>query len=98
MSTFNAIEKPVVNLNGTSAGQLLESYMDALAAIRAARAALTKTQPHGRDYQLSHPDRDSPQVRYERARNQHVERMGWLEQIESELEELAEHVVLAMPS
>lgn len=41
---------PTVHLNGTSAEQLMESYLEVRRALVAARDALCKAAPHGRDY------------------------------------------------
>jgi hypothetical protein len=44
------IMKPIVNLNGTSARELVESRLDAADALQAALEALRRIAPHGRDY------------------------------------------------
>lgn len=41
---------PTVHLNGTSQAGLLQQLMDAVSALRAAREAMQKAGPNGRDY------------------------------------------------
>lgn len=41
---------PKININGTSADQLLAAYESALSALQAAEAALAECAPHGRDF------------------------------------------------
>lgn len=41
---------PMVHLNGTSIGQLIEGYQQAALAVTSAVRALTESAPNGRDY------------------------------------------------
>lgn len=43
---------PVIHLNGTSAEDLLEGYVEAKRAVDAAYDAVMKSNPNGRDYYL----------------------------------------------
>lgn len=47
---------PMVNLNGTSFGELVEQRAALLDALRAAQAALATAAPNGRDWQLKPPE------------------------------------------
>ena len=76
---------PVLNLNGSSAEDLIEQLSDACSAVGAAQDALAKASPHGRDYQLNPDD-------YKLAREQHEARQMALRAIADELETIATHV------
>lgn len=71
---------PTVNLNGTSADELLRQNIAAVKAIRDAFRALQTAAPHGRDYQTV------PEERFRLARHQHNARMEKLDDILQELE------------
>jgi phosphopantetheinyl transferase (holo-ACP synthase) len=73
---------PLLNLNGSSAENLLEQLSDACSAVGAAREALAKATPHGRDYQLNQSD-------YQLARKQHEARQIALQAVAEELEAIA---------
>jgi hypothetical protein len=72
-------------MNGTSREQLLEGYMNALAAIEYALEAIKYAAPNGRDYYPQGPDAMA------QAGDQHILRLKSLEKIAAELRTLAEH-------
>jgi hypothetical protein len=76
---------PLLNLNGSSAKDLIEQLSDACSAVGAAQDALAKASPHGRDYQLNPGD-------YKLAREQHEARQTALRAIADELEAIATNV------
>lgn len=79
------LAKPMINLNGSSAQDLLDQLTDAVLAVSAAYDAVANTAPHGRDYQLNQDD-------YQIARVQHEARLVALQAINEELEAIAENV------
>lgn len=74
---------PIINLNGTSAENLIEEYKTAYLAVRAAVDALRQVTVHGRDFQTA------PEGTYEKARAEQVARLEKLRQVEDELVSLA---------
>jgi len=74
---------PTVHLNGTSRDELVAQLRTAIEAIHAAESALTKAAPHGRDY---YPQ-GSDAIRV--AQQEHAARLVKLQEIESELTEIA---------
>jgi hypothetical protein len=83
-----AIEKlamPLINMNGTSANELLTQLSEACLAVGAASGAVANAAPHGRDYQLNPGD-------YQIARKQHEARLMALQAISDELEKIAENI------
>jgi len=77
---------PQLNMNGTSGSELLDQLKGALTAIRAAREAVAKTIPHGRDYQTLNVEA------YSTARDEHYARCRALAAVQQDLEELAGNV------
>lgn len=77
---------PTVHINGTSKQELFDTYFEALDAIAAARVALTKACPNGRDYYVQGP------LGIQQAMSQHADRLQRLETIYDELHAIAEHV------
>jgi len=76
--------KPTIHTNGTSADDLRDGYLKALAAIRNAVKAVQETYPNGRDY---YPQ--GPCVIY-RAMEEHEGRLSALQHVHDELGELLE--------
>ncbi len=68
---------PTVNLNGTSADELLAQIAAVLLASNTLREALKSATPHGRDY----PNPDDITA----AREQHFARLQALENIENDM-------------
>jgi hypothetical protein len=73
------IQPPVININGTSADELMRVHIEACEALRAAIKALQETTPHGRDFQTVTP------VEYNAARHQYFERSKRLHEILDEV-------------
>jgi len=63
------VTAPIINLNGTSADELMNQNIEAAEALRAAILALQKAAPHGRDYQTAMNDE------YKQARAEHQARL-----------------------
>lgn len=51
--TLKNVTKPGINLNGSSARSLADTYHEASAALDLALDVLRAATPHGRDYQLT---------------------------------------------
>ena len=77
---------PTIHLNGTSKDALLDGYIDAREAIRAAIDKLCETAPNGRDY---YPQGDGA---FEKARDEHIARLKRLHDVATELGEIAERI------
>ena len=77
-------EMPTIHLNGTSRGLLLEVHQDALAAILRAQDALRHACPNARDY-------PTPEAA-NRAQEEHFVRVGRLQSVKDELQEILIHV------
>lgn len=77
---------PTIHLNGTSADDLLEQQCNAASAIREAITAVANAGPNGRDY---YPQ--GPQV-LAVAMQQHCARLQKLQDVLTELEQIAEYV------
>jgi hypothetical protein len=71
---------PVVNINGTSAKNLLEEYRAAGHALRTAIEAVSAMTVHGRDFQTA------PEGLYQKARAEQVERLRKLQDVLKEVE------------
>jgi hypothetical protein len=56
MSHTPVITPPVVNLNGSSKGALLDQNVDVIVQLRATKKAMQAAFPHGRDFQTSTSD------------------------------------------
>ncbi len=69
---------PKININGTSAQELIENHLEARDAVEAAITALRKANPHPRDYQ-GEPDS------YKFAREAYHARLGALQELVSDL-------------
>lgn len=78
---------PSVHLNGTSYDGLYSALMFAIGAVRGARAAVEKCEPHGRDYYLQG---DSALAV---ATSEHLSRLSRLETVCAELQAVLEGVV-----
>jgi hypothetical protein len=74
---------PCVHMNGTGEKSLLEEIENAYHALDAAYDALRKTAPNGRDYYVY------PGGAYERARNEHRDRLLAVDSVKKELTALA---------
>ena len=74
---------PTVHLNGTNGNVLLQEYVAAMDAIRQAANALANVTVHGRDYYTQAAGA------YATAREEHHTRLKALEDMQSELEEIA---------
>ena len=74
---------PTIHLNGTGKAGLLEGYLNVLAALRDAEAALCKAGPNGRDY---YPQGAGAIYR---AQDEHRARLVKLDEIKTEIEALA---------
>jgi hypothetical protein len=72
---------PTIDLNGTSAKQLLQECLLAIDAIRVAISAHAMTAPRGRDYQ--------PTGAFAQAQFEHTSR---LESVIREVEQIAEYI------
>jgi hypothetical protein len=78
------VTKPTINLNGTSAKQLLEEHLLAIDAMRTAISTHAMTAPYGRDYQ--------PTGAFAQAQLEHTSRRERLESVISELEQIAKYI------
>jgi hypothetical protein len=77
---------PLVHLNGTSKDALMEGYLHALDALRAAYDAVCATAPNGRDY---YPKGDGATLL---AVKEHARRLVDIAAIIREIEQIAEAV------
>ena len=75
---------PTINLNGTSAKQLLQECLLAIDAMRVAISAHAITAPRGREYQ--------PTGAFAQAQFEHTSRRDRLESVNRELEQIAEYI------
>ena len=82
MRTFTL---PTVNMNGSSANELLDQQLRVLRAVDALWEAMRVAAPHGRDYQLA-PER------YDSARSDFNDTADALELIKSRANALALHL------
>ena len=85
MPTIKKLAMPLLNLNGSSADDLLSQLSEACLAVGTAQGALANATPHGRDYQHNPGD-------YQLAREQHEARMLALQAISDELEAIATNI------
>jgi hypothetical protein len=76
---------PIIHLNGTSKGALLDQRCEVLAALRKAQEALAEMAPNGRDY---YPEPG----RFEKAVAQHTARAERLRELYRDLEAEAEQI------
>ena len=86
--TTNAVAPyvlPTINLNGSSARDLLEEQVAVLRAVGTLRSALAQSCPNGRDYQ------HAPET-YPAARLEWEVAMQHLERIRDRAECIAEHI------
>jgi hypothetical protein len=65
-------QAPIINMNGTSAQDLMDQNTDVVASLREARQKMREATPHGRDFQTD-PDK------YKVARLQYEGRMAQLD-------------------
>ncbi len=77
---------PTIHLNGTSKDDLLEQWMGYASALRAAREALTKAQPNGRDYYVQSSDA------LREALNEHSDRARKIDSLIEEAEAMMEKI------
>jgi hypothetical protein len=80
------VTKPTINLNGTTARELLEQQVMAIEAMRCAISRLQTAAPHARDYQTA------PVGAFTSAMDEHRNRVKRLIGVMRELEEIAEHI------
>jgi hypothetical protein len=80
------VTMPTINHNGTSLVELLEQHELAIAGLRSAISTLAAAAPNARNYQTRNPGT------FERAQNEHRDRLARLESVMDELEQLAEHI------
>lgn len=81
----NAIQLPLVHLNGTSAKALVESYELAGQAVARAIECLQDAAPNARDYYALGPDA------WKRAMQEHAARVDKLSAVYEDLRALYEH-------
>jgi hypothetical protein len=77
---------PHINLNGTAPAVLLEDHLTAIATLRSAISTLQAAAPHSRDFQTA------PQGTYNKAYQEHRDRLARLEIVMGDLEAIAEHI------
>ena len=77
---------PLVHMNGTSAKDLLEQFVDACHALREAIAAVNETAPNQRDFYTL------PETAWAQARAEHEARLHRLHSVLAELDGIAENV------
>lgn len=77
---------PTVNLNGSTASDLLSQQNDVLIAIRGLVTALQAAAPHGRDFQLNRSDEE-----YNTARTDHYREMDFMNEIGARHSDLSIH-------
>ena len=97
MTTANRkLMVPTIHLNGTSREQLIEGYLDALRALRAAEDAMGKITVHGRDYYVQNYDQYGEYVDGKpaigRALDEHRARFDKIAAVISELEEVVDGI------
>lgn len=80
------IAVPHIHLNGTGAETLMDQVFDSIRAIGAATAALSAGAPHARDYYTQ------KKGTWERAQEQHQQRLMKLNEVRQELEEILTHI------
>jgi hypothetical protein len=80
-----AIEAPVLNINGSSGERLIEDHLAALTQLQAAESALAACAPHPRDWQTD----PSGDVHYAKARREHFARRYALAAVRHEIEAVA---------
>lgn len=78
------MQAPVININGTSADELLANVLNARTAVLDAFRAVQTTTPHGRDFQTA---KDGDAL-YRQARAEHNHQLKRLDDIAKELEDL----------
>lgn len=76
---------PTIHSNGTSKGELFNSYVTALLAVEAAIDRVAKTSPHARDYYVQGDTAHGTAVA------EHQARLRLLNTVSLELAALAEH-------
>ena len=74
-------------MNGTSAKDLLEGYMDAASAIREAAEKVAKNGPNGRDYYVQ------AGAAFTLASTEHEQRIWRLREVLAEIEEIMQNIV-----
>jgi hypothetical protein len=67
------ITKPIINLNGTSATELLDQQIAAINALRHAISTLQAAAPNARDYQIAPADAFASAMNQHRTRIIHLE-------------------------
>ena len=81
------VTMPTINHKGTSLVELLEQHELAIAGLRSAISTLAAAAPNARDYQTRKLGT------FERAQNEHRDRLARLESVMDDLEQLAEHIL-----
>lgn len=77
---------PTIHMNGTSANSLLDDIQSAIEACGAARDALRRMSPNGRDYYIQGPHA------IEAAMDEHQNRIAKVIHVIDELGEIAENI------
>ncbi len=78
---------PTVHLNGTSKNELARQLLEAHEAVQKAMEALQEAAPNGRDYYVQ-----GASAIFD-AQTEHFDRLGRLNSVAKELEEIAQHVL-----
>ncbi len=80
-------QAPLININGTSADELLAQIINAMTAVRKAMQVVTDAAPHGRDYQTA-----SDGSAFRLATNEHRSRLLRLTEISNELDSIGQQI------
>lgn len=80
--TGDELIAPTINLNGSTANSLIESYVETKDPLRLALGRLQETRPHGRDYQTA------PEGAEKRAKMQHELRISAVVRCLAEIDEI----------
>lgn len=84
----NELALPTIHLNGTNGADLKEGWERTYSAIGEAKRALQETAPNMRDFYVQ----KDGNANFEKARNEHFERLQKLESVRQELVALCEGV------
>jgi hypothetical protein len=81
-------QAPIVNINGTSADELVRQVVDILSALREAKMTIENNGPHGRDFQTA-PDGTA----FRLAQSEHRTRLIRLDAMIKEYEDIGNAVI-----